>query len=211
MEVKLNNQIINVNIIKKNIRNMYLRVNSDLEIVVSANHFISDKSIINFIIDNESSVLKMLEKQKKKNAKDQNFYLLGNKHEIVICSAFKNPVIEDNKIFLSNKKDIEKLYKDTAIKIFKERLDICHNNIGSIPYPSLKIRKMKRKWGYYNKRGNFITLNLELIKYSIDEIDYVIIHELCHIVHFNHSKNFWKMVSMYKPNYKQNKKVLNED
>ena len=70
---------------------------------------------------------------------------------------------------------------------------------------------MKAKWGYCNKVKNIIMLNLELISYSIDEIDYVIIHELSHLVHFNHSKEFWQTVKKYKPNYKNNKKVLKEE
>ena len=78
----------------------------------------------------------------------------------------------------------------------------------NIPYPALKIRNMKTRWGVCNKKG-YITLNSNLIKYNISEIDYVIIHELSHYVHFNHSKEFWKTVSKYYPNYKKSKKVLN--
>ena len=70
---------------------------------------------------------------------------------------------------------------------------------------------MRQKWGYCNKRDELITLNLELIKYDVDEIDYVIIHELCHFIHFNHSKQFWECVSKYKPNYKTNRKILREE
>jgi predicted metal-dependent hydrolase len=211
MEIKLDKTSYKVKIIRKNIRNMYLRVNNELEIVITANFLVSNNSIVKFISDNEESVIKMMDKQKRKNEKEKDFYLLGKRYEIVICSVFKEAVIEDNKIFISNKKELNKIYKDTAIKVFNERLKVCRDLIENIPFPELKIRKMKRKWGYCNKRGNFITLNLELIKYGIDEIDYVIIHELCHLVHFNHSASFWNMVKKYKPNYKQNKKVLNED
>ena len=50
-----------------------------------------------------------------------------------------------------------------------------------------------------------------LIKYSINEIDYVIVHELSHFIEFNHSKNFWKYVKKYYPNYKEAQKVLKEE
>ena len=76
--------------------------------------------------------------------------------------------------------------------------------------PTLIIKKMKAKWGYYNKRDNIVCLNLNLISYDIDDIDYVIVHELCHIVHFNHSKDFWSLVEKYKKNYKVNRKNLRE-
>ncbi len=70
---------------------------------------------------------------------------------------------------------------------------------------------MTRKWGYCNKSKKLIKLNFELIKYSINEIDYVIIHELSHLIEFNHSKNFWNIVKKYKPDYKESTKVLKEE
>ena len=70
---------------------------------------------------------------------------------------------------------------------------------------------MKRKWGYCNARQKIVKLNFDLIYYSIDEIDYVIIHELCHLLEFNHSPRFWKLVKKYKPNYKENQRILKEE
>ena len=76
--------------------------------------------------------------------------------------------------------------------------------------PTLKIRSMKTRWGVYNRVKHNITLNSHLIEYEIDKIDYVIIHELSHVIHFDHSKNFWNLVSKYCPNYKQMRKDLKE-
>ncbi len=69
---------------------------------------------------------------------------------------------------------------------------------------------MKTRWGVCNKKDIVITLNSELIRYDISKLDYVIIHELSHFIHFNHSKSFWNLVSKYCPNYKQIKKELKE-
>ena len=68
---------------------------------------------------------------------------------------------------------------------------------------------MKTRWGVCSKKG-YITLNANLIKYDIKALDYVIIHELSHYVHFNHSKEFWKLVEKNYPNYKECKKILKE-
>ena len=96
-------------------------------------------------------------------------------------------------------------------KIFKERLDIWYNTFEeNIPYPNLRIRKMTTRWGVCNKKTNTVTLNSELMKYSLDKLDYVIIHELAHFVHFNHSKNFWLLVSKYCKNYKEIRKELRD-
>ena len=76
--------------------------------------------------------------------------------------------------------------------------------------PILKIRTMKTRWGVYNKLKHSITLNSRLIEYDYEKIDYVIIHELSHVIHFNHSNEFWNLVSKYCPEYKRIRKELKE-
>ena len=61
----------------------------------------------------------------------------------------------------------------------------------------------------YNKKNHSITLNSKLIEFDIEKIDYVIIHELCHIIHFDHSKEFWRLVEKYFPEYKRVRKEMN--
>ena len=76
--------------------------------------------------------------------------------------------------------------------------------------PKLKIRNMKSRWGVYNKKNHSVTLNTHLIEYDIEKLDYVIYHELSHIIHFDHSKEFWNLVSKYCPNYKIIRKDMKE-
>ena len=66
----------------------------------------------------------------------------------------------------------------------------------------ITIKEIKYAWGSCSSKKN-ITINLELIKYSQKAIRYVILHELCHIKHMNHSKEFWKLVEKYMPEYKE--------
>ena len=69
---------------------------------------------------------------------------------------------------------------------------------------------MTTRWGVCNRKNNTVTLNSELMKYSLDKLDYVIIHELSHFVHFNHSSDFWLLVSKYCINYKKVRKELRD-
>ena len=92
-------------------------------------------------------------------------------------------------------------------KMFSKELYKFKENIKS---PILKIRNMKSRWGVYNRRNHTITLNSKLIECDVEKIDYVIVHELCHIIHFNHSKGFWNLVSKYCPNYKMIRKEMRE-
>lgn len=210
MKVCINGEEYNVIIDRKNNKNTYLRVKEDLSLYVTTNYFVNDKAIEKFILDNEKQIIKMINLVKAKQEKEEYFYLLGKKYNIVYCSIFKEPNIDENRIFVKNKTTLDKFTRKYAESIFKERLKICYNLFEEdIVYPKLVIKKMKRKWGYNKKSEDLIALNLDLIKYDINEIDYVIIHELCHFVHFNHSKEFWNLVSKYKKDYKSCRKVLN--
>lgn len=97
-------------------------------------------------------------------------------------------------------------FPEIAAKIFNERVNIWTQKTNFIPQ-NIKIRKLKSAWGICYRNKN-ITLNFLLLCCPIDVIDYVIIHELCHIKHMNHSNEFWEEVFKYCPNFKIYKKWL---
>lgn len=211
MTITLNNQTFNVFITRKNNKNMYLRVKKD-GIYISCNYFVTNSMIKSFIMKNEDDIIRMYETVQRKEKKNEEFYYLGNSYDVVVLNTVSKIEFVGNQVFVKNKTYLNTFLKNECERIFNERVKICYNLFEEdIPYPKVMIGKMKRKWGYCNKRQELIKLNSELIKYSIDEIDYVIIHELCHFLEFNHSKNFWKYVKKYKPNYKENTKVLKEE
>ena len=69
---------------------------------------------------------------------------------------------------------------------------------------------MTSRWGVCNVKSKTVTLNLELIKYDLKYLDYVIVHELSHLIYANHSKDFWNVVSKYVPNYKKIRKEMKD-
>ena len=212
MNINYNGKNYEIKIIKKNIKNTYIRVKEDMIIYVTTNYFTPVSYIKKLIGENTINIYKMIDRQAKKLEKKESYYLLGKKYDIILCNIFNKVVIDDNKIYTKNEKMLDRFTREKAKEIFTERLIKCHEKMNKItPMPRLIVKKMKQKWGYCNKRDELITLNLELIKYDVDEIDYVIIHELCHFIHFNHSKQFWECVSKYKPNYKTNRKILREE
>ena len=211
MTITLNNQTFNVFITRKNNKNMYLRVKKD-GIYISCNYFVTASMIKSFIMKNEEDIIRMYETVQRKEKKNEEFYYLGNNYDVIVLDTVSKIEFVRNQVFVKNKTYLNTFLKNECERIFNERVKICYNLFEEdIPYPKVMIGKMKRKWGYCNKRQELIKLNSELIKYSIDEIDYVIIHELCHFLEFNHSKNFWNYVKKYKPNYKENTKVLKEE
>ncbi len=196
---------------KKNNKNTYIRVKKDNKIYVYTNRWAKERDIIKLIEDNYESIKKMIKQVEKKNINNDKNYYLGKEVDIVILSNQTYPEIYNNKLYVKDRTKIDKYYKELSYSIFKERLDIIHSSFTEvIPYPTLKIRKMTSRWGVCNRKSICITLNSELIKKDIKYIDYVIIHELCHFIEFNHSIKFWKCVEKYCKDYKIIRKEMKE-
>ena len=182
-----------------------------MKIYVTTSYFASKLYIYNLLEQNKEYLKKVLTKQEIKN-ENTSFKYLGKKYDVIICNIVNKVEFDENKIYTPSEKELDKYIKKNTLELFKERLDYNYNLfLENIPYPKLKIRTMKTRWGVCNKRDNSVTLNSKLIEYNIEALDYVIIHELSHFVHFNHSKEFWMLVSKYNPNYKQIKKYLKEE
>lgn len=103
-------------------------------------------------------------------------------------------------------------YREQALEIVKERSIECHRLMlgEGIPLPPITIRTMKTRWGSYSYLTRRITLNLNLVKAPQSCLDYVIIHELCHIKVRHHGADFWRMVSRYVPDYLAVRRQLKE-
>ena len=208
MKIEIDNEIYNVVIERKRTtKNTYIRVKENLDIYVTCNTLTSDRFIVNLIKENENRILKMIEKMKKRQDKEASFYYLGKKYDLVYLNK-KGITFGENKVFVDSDFDLEKWYKKEASKVFQMELDkMYHSFVYKIPYPSLTIRKMKTRWGVCNVKTHKVTLNLELIKKDLIYLDYVIVHELSHLLHPNHSKEFWKCVE---DNFKDKKKIRKE-
>ena len=212
IKVDLDNEIYNVIVERKrSTKNTYIRIHDNLDIYVTCNVLTGDRYIINLIKGKERQILKMVEKVRKKQAKEKSFYYLGRKYDIVYLNK-KGLTFGDTKVFVDNSFDILKWYKKEAEKVFQIELDKMYNSfIYKVPYPTLSIRKMKTRWGVCNVKTHRITLNLELIKKDLDCLDYVIVHELSHLLYANHGKDFWKCVEDNFKDYKKIRKELKED
>lgn len=208
MYLEFNDKTYPITITYKNNKNMYLRIKDDLTITITAPKYMSEKRIRDFVNSNIEYIRKCIVKKENKHTREEGkLSFLGNWYDIVYTND-KNISFGNNKVFVGKSVDIDKYYKKMAIDIFKERLDQIYPIIQGIPYPDLRVRKMKTKWGVCNPKLEVITLNQELIKYDYVCIDYVIVHELCHFKEANHSRDFWNLVERYMPNYKEARKIL---
>jgi len=122
---------------------------------------------------------------------------------VVISNRVDSRLITPELEAIQVKKQLETYFKQQAEQLFPDRLLKLSNQIGLRPN-QINIRQYRARWGSCNNRGE-ISLNYLLIMAPIFVIDYVIIHELCHLAHLNHSKAFWLLVAQHDPNYQQAK------
>lgn len=199
---------------KRGNRNTYIRVKNDMKIYVTTNTLVPVREIEKLIYNNTDFITKMIDKMEKKNNKDDKFYYLGSEY-ITVRTSTKGIVLGSQSVFLgkeTTKEDIDKWYKKQAEKIFSEHLENCYRLYSrDIPHPTLTVRKMTSRWGVCNTRSKRVTLNLELIKMPLFCLDYVIYHELSHLIYANHSREFWSLVEENCPEYKKIRKYMKED
>lgn len=167
--------------------------------------------------------LKYMNKRTWENGK--NILYNGQEYIINISYHEKNRINiridEENKIFeiiLPNhmqkeeeeeyiKKTVKKLFKENTEFILQERLPYW-SKITNISYDSVKVRDAKTRYGSCMPKTKALHFSSRLVMLKKEAIDAIIVHELCHIVHPNHSKDFYNLVETYIPNYKQIDKYL---
>lgn len=196
---------------RRNNKHIYIRVKEDMKIHVSCSRLATKIMIKHILDDNISSLRKMVNHAVKEKEKEDKFFYLGKEYDIIFDSRVEKVFIDNNSIYTKDEKMLEKWLKEETLRVFDDRYVYVFNHYNEdIKSPILKIRNMKTRWGVYNRANHTITLNSKLIEFDVEKIDYVIIHELSHIKHFNHSKAFWDLVGKYCKNYKQIRKEMKD-
>ena len=106
------------------------------------------------------------------------------------------------------KKAIQDFYKKKAEEVIYDRLQYFNEHYG-LKYNRVTFRNQKTRWGSCSSAKN-LNFNWRLIMAPIEIIDYVVVHELCHLRHMNHSATFWKFVAEAIPNHKECRKWLKD-
>lgn len=220
LQFKINNEKIDVTVIKKDIKNIYIKLSSNNEIIVSAPNNASSKFTNNFIYDNIEKFIKVQKLNFKKrciNLEEQTFYLFGilESYEIIDKYSSKNEwfqyLIFRTKKYKINKKTVT----DIIYSIYKKELLLYLNfyqpeieKIMSVEHHEIGVRIKQTSWASNYVKKKIIHYNTKLASYSPEIINYVIIHELSHAEYSNHSVDFWEKVKFFDPYFKDKKKKL---
>lgn len=202
-------------------KTLSLSVLKDGSVIVKAPISMRDDVINRFVEDKQSWIREKLASIKETQNKFEDVIsmrkclIFGNKYQVIKTDVKQIQTSNNFEILIPNKLEGEKLtksislwFKKLAKKALLDRLEFIENRI-NLKSSSFKIGDSRGRWGSCNSYGNII-LNYRVVMLPPAIIDYVIVHELCHLVELNHSKRFWDNVEKYLPNYEIPRKNIKE-
>lgn len=206
---------------RSNRKTLSLAVMKDGNIVVKAPLRVKDEIIMHFVEDKQNWIREKLFIVNQTKAKYEDvvkykkFLLYGNKYSLVLADVKRIETNDNFEIVMPKKTEQDKVlktlkawYKKIAKQILTDRLAFLESRI-KLKSTSLKIGDSRGRWGSCNSHGA-ICFNWRVIMLPPAIIDYVIVHELCHLVEMNHSKNFWKLVENFLPHAAEQKAAIKE-
>ncbi|MEO1784967.1 SprT family zinc-dependent metalloprotease [Thermodesulfobium sp. 4217-1] len=209
-------------ILRSKRRTISLQIIEGAKLVVKAPYYVTDVDIDKVVekyaewIERKKSELiernsKVLE---KKFCDGEEFFYLGNLFKLKVADFQAKPIIFNNGFYIAKnhlpqaKSILTNWYKNRAREIFSERATF-YSHLTGLKFNKLRISSAKTNWGSCSYK-NTLSLSWRLIMAPIDIIDYVVVHEIIHIIIKNHSKEFWSKVEGLVPNYKEKRKWLKE-
>ncbi len=214
---------------KRTLKNLYIKVcPPDGEVKVSSPLSISDSQIEMFITEKLPEIKKykvklasQVRQGKREYVSGEAIYLWGKPYMLQITkSANCRSSIQRvaNKLILSvpensssdlRKRKIEAWYRKELKQAIDNEIDDLQQKIG-VKATEFRIKNMKTRWGTCNTEKARIWINLQLVKKPFECLEYVLVHELCHLIEKNHSKQFYALVEQFCPGWREAKKTLDE-
>lgn len=155
----------------------------------------------------------------EENLKLNTIAFLGKKYNLKITRDMGTSIIVSDNLKCITfhvkdrrryKEDVKRWYSSQTSKIVAERLNQIRRMNPELPsYNKVTIKHQRSSWGSCSKNGN-LNFNLLLASLPLELIDYVIIHELAHLVVLDHSKEFWKIVQTIDPEFESHRKLLRD-
>lgn len=212
--MKIKDIEFNIKIIKKNNKNMYLRVKGN-DIVITCSNAMDESSIYKFIKTREEWIYRQYLSQKDKLDKlainDGKVYLLGKIYDVKY-----NPLLDtislSDALYIGNisKEKRQKEYDQFCELLLRQVVNSLNDQWSKVfaRKPVISYKKMKGKWGICYHRENRIVLNINLVHFEICAIESVLVHEYVHFFIPNHSKKYYDLLLSYMPDYRLRQKLL---
>jgi len=208
----------------KNVKNINLRIQRDGKVVVSKHKRVSMEQVEAFLCLKWEWIFAAIDKMKKAERIQSRpttldaIRLFGKVIPIVEKVGIKRlQLIDGGAFFYTNQNDFEKKLKELQSLLEKQLVQHIENKRVEydkvirdygISVPKIKYRYMKGKWGSCETKNGVITMNYNLLYYSKEAIDYVLLHEYAHLIVPNHSKRFYDFLAFHMPDYKKRESLL---
>ncbi len=216
-KVKYNSKIIEYEIVRSKIKNLYIHVR-DNKVIVKAPIKMKQSEIEDIVDRKKKWIYEKINQNVVENYKDGNTVKILGKDFLLQVQFLKDikPILELNEsdVVISlplerknrnNTQIIKDLINNLYMKIAEKEVAMAMmvvTRIVGIKANKYRIKRLKTAWGTCTQNKN-ITINSELMKYDRQVIQYVVLHEICHLKYMNHSKEFWNMVEKYMKDYKE--------
>ena len=205
-----------IHIVNPKLKHIYLSFDNEGNLVIKSPQ-VTQRKIEQLLLKKASWINSAREKMAQKKGKTLDFskdlalYFLGQAYPLSLTLHSKKRVqldfdgeaftlfyhTYDERLFHIH---VDRFYKNEAQKHMPSRVTLWAEKMGLSP-KDLRFRKTKRQWGSCSGR-NVLSFNTMVMKLPQDVIQYIIIHELAHIRHKHHQKDFWQLIEHYLPNYK---------
>ena len=216
----------NIQIIKKDIKNITLKVKPTCEVILTAPLLTTDEHIEYILKKRKDWISKKIafyqenyKPQMKEYVSGENVKYLGKNYRLKIIPSVDEYVklqrgyiqifIKDKDNFEKKKRLLNEWYLLKSENYFK-KIIAKYSNLIDVNIQNIRIRQMKTRWGSCNSSKLYINLNSELIKKPTYCIEYVIFHELTHLRHPDHSREFYNYLGTYMPDWKKRKDKLEQ-
>ena len=208
---------------RRKMKNIYLKVEKNTDVVVSAPPR-TPNYIIKKLVQENIDEIKLRRTNILKNGHTVKNYVTGEKHYVFGKELTLEVRLGDkNKVTLSNDKlilSVKDKYQDREQIVTRELRKVVYNKcleflnkyekLMNVHVEQLRIKKMKTRWGTCNIEAKRIWINYELVKYPVECLEHTIVHELTHLLETNHTPRFYTLLGKYYPNYRENDKLIKE-
>ena len=225
--IKYGDRMITFSLQRNGRKNLKIVVTPELSVEVTAPQSATDDQILWAVKRKASWIVKKLDKQSsfhplptpRQYISGETLVYLGRQYRLHVVAGGRQPakliggflevMVQDPSDRKSVKIAVDEWYRHRARQTINRYLEKCLAVTArhGVPQPSLMIRNMQRRWGSCSPAGR-ITFNLKLLQVPVHCIEYVIMHELCHLKYHNHSKAFYSLLTRCQPDWRERKSVL---
>jgi len=219
---------VDYTLVRKRIKNIHLRVDDCARVILSVPMRLPVREADNMVLEHSDFVLKSLKKREEAAKTDnsalafldgEGINIFGRRYILRCLIGARGVKTEGDYIIISSPDGRRESYR----RLFNEYVKFaCEKTFSALlkkyyPYfkkyvgeelPTLALRAMKSAWGTCMPSKKRITLNLRLFTKPLEAVEYVVVHEYCHFIYLNHSRQFYLEVEKIMPDWKSRKNLL---